>query len=185
MTRRPLSPREAKLVAGAILLAAMGLAWLGVVQPIIAGFADRAAQREQLLARQAANDRMIAAVPRLRRAAQEHQRALGAYALKAGDAPAATGQLRAALQAALIAAGGTFRGAEDLPPPPGRVACRLSARLSPDQLGRFLALAQNHRPALVITALAINAEDALVTGRATALDVQLEASAPVFLAASR
>jgi hypothetical protein len=186
MTWRPLSPREAKLVAVAILLAAVGLAWLGVVQPIVAGFADRAAQREQLLARQVANDRMIAAIPRLRRAAQDHQRALAAFTLPASDAPTATGQLRAALQAALMAAGGTFRGAEDLlPPPAGRVACRLSARLSPDQLGRFLALAQNHRPALLITALTINAEDALVTGRATSLDVQLDASAPAILAPPR
>lgn len=185
MNGRTLSPREARLIAILVLVAVIALVWLLVVGPIAAGFAERSAQRTELGLRLAANDRLIASVPRLRRAAEARDRALGAVIQIAPDAATANGALRDRLQAAVVATGGSFRGAEDLPATRTRVACRLRARLSPDQLNRFLVLVQNTRPALVITSLVVGGEDALVTGRASDLDVQLEASLPVRLAASR
>ncbi len=185
MSGRTLSPREARLVALLILLAVIGAVWLLVIGPFLRGFTDRSAERAELAARVAANDRMIAAVPRLRSAAEARNRALGAVILIAPDSATASGILRDRLQAALVATGGSFRGAEDLPGTRGRVSCRLRAQLSPDQLGRFLVLAQNARPAIIITSLVVSGEGSLVTGRASALDVQLEASLPVRLAASR
>jgi Type II secretion system (T2SS), protein M subtype b len=185
MIGRTLSPREARLVAILILLAVIGAFWLLVVGPFLRGFAERAAERAELAARVAANDRMIAAVPRLRTAAEARKRALGAVIQIAPDTATASGVLRDRLQAALVATGGSFRGAEDLPGTRGRVSCRLRARLSPDQLNRFLVLAQNARPAIIVTSLVLSGEEALVTGRTSELDVQLEASLPVRLAASR
>lgn len=183
MTRRALSQkalslREARLVAILVTLALIALVWIAIVSPILGSFTQRAQQRTELVARLAANDRTIAAIPSLRRAAQAHDAALTQSAIAAPDTAAATGMLRDRLQAALVEAGGAFRGAEDLPPLAGRVTCRLRARLSPDQLTRFLASVQNARPALVITALTVGAEDALVTGSTSNLDVQLEASVP-------
>ncbi|WP_421848938.1 type II secretion system protein GspM [Novosphingobium sp.] len=185
MTGRTLSPREARLVALLILVAVIGALWLLVAAPFVRGFAERSAQRADLAARVAANDRLIAAVPRLRTAAEARGRALGAVIQIAPDTATAAAILRDRLQAALVQTGGSFRGAEDLPGTRARVACRLRARLSPDQLNRFLVLVQNARPAVVITSLVVSGEESLVTGRASALDVQLEASLPVRLAASR
>ncbi len=185
MNGRTLSPREARLVAILVLVALIGLVWLLVLGPVLGGFAERSTQRDELTTRLAANDRMIASVPRLRRVAEARERALGSVIQIAPDAASANGALRDRLQAALVATGGSFRGAEDLPATRTRVSCRLRARLSPEQLNRFLVLIQNTRPALVVTSLVVGGEDALVTGRASDLDVQLEASVPVRLAASR
>lgn len=185
MNGRTLSPREARLVAILVLVALIGVVWLLVLGPILNGFAERSARREELATRLAINERMIASVPRLRRVAEERGRAFGTVIQIAPDAATASGLLRDRLQAAIAATGGSFRGAEDLPATRTHVACRLRARLSPEQLNRFLVLVQNTRPALVVTSLVVGGEDSLVTGRASDLDVQLEASLPVRLAASR
>lgn len=185
MNGRTLSPREARLVAILVLVLLVGIVWLLVVGPVLNGFAERSTRRTELATRLAANDRMIASVPRLRRAAETRERALGSMIQVAPDAATAGAALRDRLQAAVAATGGSFRGAEDLPATRTRVSCRLRARLSPEQLNRFLVVIQNTRPALVVTSLVVGGEDALVTGRASDLDVQLEASLPVRLAASR
>lgn len=185
MSGRTLSPREARLIAILILVALIGAVWLLVAGPFARGFAERGDHRAELAARAAANDRLIAAVPRLRKAAEARGRALGAVIQIAPDTATASGILRDRLQTALVQTGGSFRGAEDLPGTRARVSCRLRARLSPEQLNRFLVLVQNARPAVVVTTLVVSGEDSLVTGRASELDVQLEASFPIRLAASR
>ncbi|MFK9781021.1 hypothetical protein ACJEM9_24915, partial [Escherichia coli] len=73
---RALSPREARLVAVLILIALIALVQGLVIGPIISGFAARSAERADLTLRYAANDRMIAAIPRLRRQAQARNAAL-------------------------------------------------------------------------------------------------------------
>lgn len=182
---RALSPREARLVAVLILIALIALVQGLVIGPIISGFAARSAERADLTLRYAANDRMIAAIPRLRRQAQARNAALAGFALHAPDHATATQLLRERLQGQVAAVGGDFRGAEDLSAATGTAACRVRARLTSEQLYRLLALAQNARPALVITSLVIGADDALVTARAATLDVQLDASIPVLAAATR
>ncbi len=182
---RALSPRESRLVAVMILIALfVAVQWL-VIGPVVAGFTGRAAERTDLALRYAANDRMIAAIPRLRRQAESRQRALAGFALRAPDQATATEQLRERLQAQVAAVGGDFRGAEDLPAAEGTAACRIRARLSSEQLFRLLALAQNARPALVIPSLVVGADDALIVAHAVTLDVQLDASIPVLAAPAR
>lgn len=175
---RPLSPRESRLVAVLILVAVVALAQFAVIAPIMHGFADRAEQRRELRARYAANDRMIAAIPRLRRQAETRNALLRHYTLAAPDPGAAAEMLRDRLQSAVTAIGGDPRGGEDIPAPPGTVAARVNARLASPQLTALLVTLQNARPAITVTAMAISADDALVSGQSTTLDVQLEASIP-------
>jgi len=173
---RALSKREARLVAVLILIAALVLGdWL-VVQPLLDGFADRAAARAQLTVRYAANERLIGAVPRLVREAARRDAALGRYVLPARDAGSASDALRQRVQAATSAVGGDFRGSEDGPASPGTVTTRVALRLTSEQLDRLMALLENARPLITVTALSVGADDALVTGRATDLDVQLALS---------
>lgn len=171
---RALSKRESRLVAVMILIIALVLADLIVVQPLISGFTERAQARRDLAMRYAANQRLIAAIPRLVREAARHDAALGRFVLAAPDAGAAADVLHQRVQSAVNAVGGSFRGSEDLPPTPGAVATRASLRLTTAQLARAIALLENGSPLITVTAIATGADDALVTGTATDLDVQLD-----------
>ena len=182
---RPLSPRESRLVAILVLLALIALADVAIFAPLIDGFADRARQRQDLAIRYAANSRIIATIPRLRRQAESRNRLLDRYALAAPDAATAEDLLRERLQSAISAVGGEFRGGEGVPSSPGRVATRVSARLSSAQLTTLLTQVQNAPPLILVTALGVSADEALVTGQAATLDVHLEASVPYHPAPAR
>jgi hypothetical protein len=58
-------------------------------------------------------------------------------------------------------------------------------RLTAEQLDRLLALIENSRPLITVSALSVGADDALVTGRATDLDVQIEFSLAYHASAKR
>jgi hypothetical protein len=171
---RTLSKRESRLLAVLLLLVAVALVDVVVVQPLLDGFATRAQQRQELLARYAANDRLIGAIPRLGREAAQRERQLTGYTLAAPDAAAASDILRNRLEAAANAVGGDFHGGEDVAGPPGSVATRITLRLSAAQLTQFLMVLENARPFVTINALAISAADTLVTGQSTTLNVNLE-----------
>jgi general secretion pathway protein M len=186
MTTPTLSPRQSQAAALFILLALLTFVTLVIVQPLVSGFYERAAQRRQLALQYSANDRNIAAIPRLRRMAEAHERLLGDFVLTAPDAASAGEALRQRMQTAIITLGGDFRGGEDIPPPAaGQAAARITARISSNQLNLLLASIQNSKPFLTITALVIGADEALVTGQASTLDVQIEASIPYRPAAKR
>lgn len=172
---RAMSPRESRLVAILVLVALIVLVDVAIIAPIVGGFADRAARRDALTVRYAANDRIIAAIPRLRRQAERQQRLLGDYALVAPDAATAAELLRERMQAAIGAVGGDVRGGETMPAPAGLAATRIVARLDNGQLGAALARLENDTPYIVLTGLEVAANDALVTGHAAAMDVTLDA----------
>ncbi len=178
MTARTLSSGQSRMIAVLILLGLIALVALVIVGPLVSGFYEREAQRQQLALQYSANARNIAAIPRLSRMAKEHERLLGDFVVTAPDAASAGEALRSRLQTAIVSLGGDFRGGEDIPAPAGQAATRVTARISTGQLNALLANLQNSRPFLTITALVIGADDALVTGQVSALDVQIEASIP-------
>ncbi|WP_298167183.1 type II secretion system protein GspM [Novosphingobium sp.] len=186
MSARSLTPRQSQTAAVLILLVMLVVVAFLIVGPLIAGFQERAAQREQLALQYSANVRNIAAIPRLRRMAGAHEQLLGDFLLEAPDAATAGEALRQRLQASIIALGGEFRGGEDIAPAAGgEAAVRITARLSEGQLSQLLASVQNSKPYLTITSVVVGADEALVTGQASALDVQIEASIPYRPAAKR
>ena len=182
---RAMSPREARLVAVLGLVAALALIDVAVVQPIADGCAARAEARRALAVQYLANDRVIAAIPRLARAARAATARAGDFALAAPDAGSASEALRERMQAAITAAGGDFRGGDDVPAADGRVAARIAARLSGAQLGSVIARIENGTPSPIITGVTVSAGDALVTGHAATMDVTLEAQVPWHVAAAR
>ncbi|WP_420383917.1 type II secretion system protein GspM [Novosphingobium sp.] len=182
---RALAPRESRLVAVLLLIAALGLFDLVVVDPLISGFAARAQQREALQARYAANERTIAAIPRLSRqaAARAHQADL--YTLNAADMPTAADALRDRMQAAANAVGAEFHGAEDLPGAPGMIAARVAMRVPAGKLAPLIAAIENATPLVTIKGLSVSADDALLSGAAASLDVKLEIAIAFHAAARR
>ena len=181
---RQLSRRESRLIALLILIATIALVYFVLAVPVISSFSASAEKRKELALHYAANKRIIDSIPRLRVTAQEHNRMASDYILTAADAGNAGEILRQRLQTAVLAIGGEFRGAEDIAAPPHAAATRFTARMSWPQLLSLLASLQNSRPFLTLSSLTVSANDALVTGRATTLDVQLEASIPFHPAAA-
>ena len=182
---RALAPRESRLIAVLVLVAALALAYLVAIQPLVGGFADRASAREALLTRYAANNRTIAAIPRLGRQAAAHSRQTAHYTLIAADRTAAADQLRDRMQSVANAAGGEFHGAEDVTAAPGTVAARVAMRVPAGKLANVIAAIENAPPYLTITGLAVSADDALVSGTASNLDVKLDIAIAFRPAATR
>lgn len=182
---RALSPRESRLVAVLLLLGVLALIDVAVVQPLIDGFAARAAQREVLLARYAANNRTIAAIPRLSRQAAARKPQMALYTLIAADAASAADQLRDRMQAAATTNGGEFHGGEDISAPAGMVGMRVALRVPAGKLATLITAIENAKPLVTINGLSVSADDALVTGAASSLDVKLDIAIAFHPAAAR
>lgn len=177
---RPLSARERKLVAVGLLLLAIGLVWLAVIAPILAGFEARAAERDQLRLLMARNERLLAALPQLRRAAEQQRRTDGRYALAAPDAAQAREALKARLSATLTSNGGQVTAVRDLEAelPAGSVGARADAVLTLSQLHESLRRLEIEEPYVVVEYLSVGADRAYVSGTAGPLDVRIEVSVP-------
>ncbi len=115
MSARSLTPRQSQTAAVLILLVMLVVVAFLIVGPLIAGFQERAAQREQLALQYSANVRNIAAIPRLRRMAGAHEQLLGDFLLEAPDAATAGEALRQRLQAASPRSEANSRSAKTSP----------------------------------------------------------------------
>ena len=83
------------------------------------------------------------------------------------------------LQTIVEQAGGEFRAGYDGEEQPGWARVRATARMTLPQLTVALQQLRTTPPYPVIESLSIDAEDALVTGRSSILDVDIEASLPL------
>lgn len=182
---RSLSPRERKGVALLLLVALVALLYAVMIGPFVSGFAQRAQEREQLLQRHQANQRLIAAIPRLRRAAERQRDALAVYGLVAADADSGSRLLVERLESAVESSGGELRLAEEASPGSERAGARVSAQLSLEQLVRLLALVQDQAPYLAIDSLSVNADQAYISRKLEPMDVSVEVSIPLARATPR
>lgn len=176
---KPLSARERKLVAVALLLGAIALAWLAVIQPLLNGFSARAERAQDLADRYAQNERLIARIPQLRRAAEDQRRQRAAFALAASDPVQAGELLKERLETALTASGGEPRGTDTVEARPGWVRASASAVIGNDQLIDWLGRLSAQQPYLVLESLTVGADRAINSNHADLMDVKLEASIPL------
>ena len=182
---RPVSPRERRLVALLILIALIALAWFIIVSPITAGFSARAEQRAQLHLRYLHNQRTMASIPRLRREAEEARRHIDTYVIGALNTEAGREVLKQRLQRIVERNGGEVRGVGDAEADTGWAKATMAARVSLPQLITILDQLQNTPPWLIVETLSVEANDALVTGQSSTMDVQFEAAIPFRAAAAR
>lgn len=176
---KSLSSRERKLVAIGVLIALLALGWLGVIQPIINGFSERAARREALVMQYSQNLRLIARIELLRRAAEDQRKRSGAYAIFAPSAEQASERLKERLEASLIKAGGELRSTESVDTRQGWVQANAAATVSNDQLVRWLGLLGTDEPYLAMESLTVAADRALNSNRPDIMDVKIEVSIPL------
>lgn len=176
---RAISPRERRLVAVGLLVAVIAVAWLGVIQPLLGSFSSHAAERENLRRQYAANERLVARIPFLRRAAEDQARLGADYALQAPDADQAGEVLRARLEDSLTKAGGELRSSDIVEAEPGWAGASASALVSNAQLIDWLRRLQTEPPYLALEAMSISADRALNSNHLDLLDVKIEASIPL------
>lgn len=181
---RALSPRERRLVALLILVALVALCWFLVVSPIVAGFAERAAAREALSLRYVHDLRTIAAIPRLRRQAEEERAALAPLVLRVRSGDDAREWLKSRLERSVEQSGGEWRDAVDAGAPAGWVGARAEARLTLPQLVGVLKALEGGPPWLVVDRLTVATGDAELQRDPSVLDVQVDVMVPIRAAAT-
>lgn len=176
---KPVSARERRLVALLVLMAMIAFAWFAIVSPIASGFTARAERRQQLHLKYAHDVRTIASIPRLRRQAESQSLASRQFTVDVANPEQGRDWLKDRLQRAVERVDGEFRDVVDVDGREGWARARVTARLTLPQLTGLLTQIQNAPPWLVVESLSIGANDALVTGQSSTMDVQLEASIPL------
>jgi type II secretory pathway component PulM len=180
-----LTPRERKLAAIGLAVAALALVWLAVIGPLLLGFAERASQRERLIAQYLQNERMIARTSALRRAAEKQAQGAADFVVSARDADAAAELLKTRLADSLTRAGGELRASEGVEAQPGWVRASVSGVVSYPHLVVWLDRLSNEPPYLVVESLSVAADRAINSNHLDLMDVQLEASIPLAPAHAR
>lgn len=177
--KRTLSARERRLVAIGLLVLAIALVHLAIVGPILSGFAEREARREALMMEYQRNTRAIAAIPRLRRAAERQRDGLTRFVQPGPSAAAANDRLRERLEQVVGEIGGEFQAVDEAPAPPGWTGARATARLTQPQLVQLLARLRNEPPWLTAEALDIAADQAAVSGAPSPMNVTIAVALPL------
>jgi hypothetical protein len=176
---RPLTARERRLVAIALLLAAIALAWFLIVGPYVGGFFDRAAQRRDLMAGYQRNQRIMASIPVWRRLAETQRNTAQRFAIPAQSEQLAVEALKERLARLAAEEGFQITAMQDLDAdtPTGEAKVRADVQLSLTQLHESLRRLETEGP-YVVEYLSVSADRALATGRSSRLAVRLEISTP-------
>lgn len=176
---RALPLRQRQLIAAGLLLLALLLGYLLIVAPILSGFSDRAIEREQLLLTYQHNLRREASIPRIRRQAERQRTAARPFVLEARSLELARETLKERLENTLLAAGGDVRETADAEAPAGWAGARVTVRMELAGMLAALERMQRQTPYVIVRNLTVAADEALVTGRPSALDVQIDVVVPV------
>lgn len=177
MGGRSLSARERRLIALLILAALIAVVALGIVTPVLDSFSQRAERREALRTQSLLNQRLIASVPRLRRAAEASDQAIADYAVIGADRTAAAEALQDRVSQAVELAGGDIRSVEDASDD-DHVRTRMIAVLTLPQMMTVIARLQDAKPHATIDGLSVTADQALISNRPDVMDVTLDVAIP-------
>lgn len=180
-----LSARERRLVAILLLLALIAGLWLGVLSPLLSGFAERAETRTALQQQFARNERQIAAIARLRQTIESQRESSSDYRTPGKTPSDAAENLKERLTNLVVGAGGELRAVQDASERPGWVRVWVEARLTLPQLVTTLTKVQNQAPFLEVNGVTIAADRALQSGKLDVMDVRIEVSSPIALTQSR
>lgn len=177
-----LTGREQRLIAIAILIALVAIAWLGIARPLISGFSERAEERQRLIAIHQRNEMLVARAPTWRRQLQQQKRDGAGFAITAPNSTLATDILKERIARAINRHGGVTRAIQEGPAPSGQVRARADLELELSQLNAVLEQLQNDQPLVVVESLSIAADRAFQSGRLSPMEVRIEVSAPYSVA---
>lgn len=173
-----LSLREQRLIAILILLLVIAGTWLLLFAPLIDGFVTRGDRRTELTATIERNERLIAAIPQLRRRVESQRSDRRRFLLVAPNRDAAADLLRQALQRTVERSGASLTALGDGPASGRHVGASVGVAVTLDQLVALLADLQNQQPYLVVTSLNIVADRAFQTQKLDVMDVKIDVAIP-------
>jgi hypothetical protein len=170
-----MNPRERRFVAIGILIAAVAGAWLLVIDPVVGGFVDRAAEREELSDRFARNERLISGAALWRAQARTQAETADGFAIAAPTEALAVETLKARVKQQMgpVTAVTAIDHAR-----PGWVRVRAQLNLTLQQLYTGLRRLESSEPYVVVDHLSVGADRALQTGQSSELAVRIEVAAP-------
>ncbi len=176
---RPLTARERRLVAIALLLGAVAIVWFLVVGPYVGGFFGRAAERRELIATHQRNQRTMASIPMWRQAAEAQRAHADRFAIPAESEQLAVEALKDHLTSLATNEGFQITAMQDLDAdtPTDEAKVRADLQITLTQLTESLRRLETEGP-YVVEYLSVSADRALATGRSSRLLVRLEVSAP-------
>lgn len=173
-----LNPREQRLIALLILLLVIAGLWLLLLAPLLDGYADRRAERVRLAQTLDRNERLIAAMPQIRRQFEEQRIDRARFALAAASRETGADLLRQRLQRSFEQSGASLSAVGDSPAPVRWVGASAEGAASLDQLVRLLAALHNQPPFLVVTGLTVVADRAFQSGKLDVMNVKIDVAIP-------
>ncbi|HWA88826.1 MAG TPA: type II secretion system protein GspM [Rhizomicrobium sp.] len=177
---RPLEPRERKVVAVAILIAALVVVWYALINPLVVGFIDRAEERAELQTAYRKNQRVLSGIATWRDEVEEQTATQSQYAIVAPTKVLAAENLKQRLNRLANATGGSVQSVSDLPSENENwVRVRADMQLTMSQLYKSLYRLENEAPYVVVGYVSVVADRAVQTGHLATMDVRIEVSAPV------
>lgn len=173
---KPLTPRERRLVAVAVLVGLVAVLLVGVVGPLVAGFADRARERTELQLEYRRNARLLASVAATRASALRQRTDADRFSVTAPNAQAAAEALKARIQRVAADEDFAISSAQEEADDSGRsrVRIRIDAVLTLTQLCDSLRRLESQGAYVIVDYLAVTADQALASGREGPLTVRLE-----------
>ena len=183
---RQLAPRESRMVAVGILVAAIAGGWLLLVNPVVEGFSDRANARQTLLETYARNQRILSGISAWQAGIEEQHRTAGQFAITAPTEALAAEQLKNRLSRMTSDAGGTLTAIQDVEDgvPSGFVRVRVDVQMTLGQLYKTLTRLESEEPYVVVESLSVVADRALQTGHLGPMAVRMEVSTAVRISQS-
>lgn len=183
---KPLSPRESRLVALGILVAVIAVIWLGIVDPLIDGFGERAETRQTLLETYARNQRVLAGIPLWQAQLEQQRLTANTFAIAAPTEALASEQLKSRITRMTSDVGGTLTSIQDIEDgvPNGFVRVRADMQMTLGQLYKSLERLESEEPYVVVESLSVVADRAAQTGHLGPMAVRVEVSAPVRISQS-
>jgi hypothetical protein len=180
---RPLSARERRLVAIALLVAAIAAVYLGVAAPAWRGFADRSAERQRLVNEISQSRRLIDQAGFWRAQAKRQKADLAAYAVMAPTRDAAVEATTQRIDSAVVGQGGVVKTIREQPGGPGLVRVRVDLEASLTALMASLKVLENQKPYVLIEKLSIVADQAATAGRLSPMEISIDLAVPYRVAA--
>jgi hypothetical protein len=175
---RPLSPRERRLVAVAILIAIVAVIWLGVVSPVLGGFLDRSGERATLQQAYARNARIIDSIRIWKHQALAQERDAARYAFAAPNATIASQLLQQHVARIVASVGGSVvRSGPQEPVSAGTARVGADLQLTMSQLYQVLKRVESGEPYVVVEFVSVGADRAFQSGHSAPLDVRLRLAA--------
>jgi general secretion pathway protein M len=176
---RPLAPRERRILAVGLLVAAVALFWLVLVWPLAGGFFDRAERARQLTETYQRNERIISALPVWRVAGEAQRRDAMRFVIVAPAEASAVEALKERFQRIATDGGFAVTGVDGMQADaaPGTVRVRADFTPTLTQLNETLRRLENEGAYVAIDYLSISAGHSTAEGALGPLDVRLEFSA--------